>query len=137
LKREKVGTHKAACDLLIKCKNEICEGIRMPENMRHTAFRFKTFCDDILVFSKKHHRDFRSVEIRIRNIVAEFGEKPVDKIKPPRSTVAVGLRRRPPLPTLPCVVLADLPRGHSKWQAVHTRRGLYNSAPRTTVTFGF
>ena len=54
----------------------------MPENMRHTAVRFKTLCDDILVFSKKHHRDFRSVEIRVRKIVSEFGEKPVDKIKP-------------------------------------------------------
>jgi site-specific recombinase XerD len=82
LKREKVGTHKAACELLMKRKNEIREGIKMPENMRHTAVRFKTLCDDILIFSKKHHRDFRSVEIRVRKIVAEFGEKPVDKIKP-------------------------------------------------------
>jgi hypothetical protein len=110
----------------------------MPENMRHTAFRFKTFCDDILVFSKKHHRDFRSVEIRIRNIVAEFGEKPVDKIKPPRSSVgAVGLRSCPPLPnvTLRCSRCSSA--GPFEWQAVHARRGLYNSAPRTTVTFGF
>ncbi len=49
----------------------------MPENMRHTAVRFKTPCDDILVFSKKPHRDFRSVEIRVKKIVAEFGDKPV------------------------------------------------------------
>ncbi len=42
LKREKVETHKAACDLLIKRKDEIREGIKMPENMRHTAVRFKT-----------------------------------------------------------------------------------------------
>ena len=34
------------------------------------------------MFSKKHHRDFRSVDIRVRKIVAEFREKPVDKIKP-------------------------------------------------------
>lgn len=53
----------------------------MPENMRQTSPRFKTFCDDILVYSKKHHRDFRSVEIRVRKIVADFGETPVDKIK--------------------------------------------------------
>ena len=82
LKREKVGTHKAACELLIKRKSEIREGIKMPENMWHTAVRFKTLCDDILVFSKKYHRDFRSVEIRVLKIVAEFGEKSVDGIKP-------------------------------------------------------
>ena len=41
LKREKVGTKKAAGDLLIKRKNEIREGIKMPENMRHTSIRFK------------------------------------------------------------------------------------------------
>ena len=82
LKREKVGTKKAAGDLLIKRKNEIREGIKMPENMRHTSIRFKALCDDILVFSKKHHRDFRSVEIRVKKIVAAFGETPVDKIKP-------------------------------------------------------
>ena len=82
LKREKVGTKKAAGDLLIKRKNEIREGIKMPENMRHTSIRFKALCDDILVFSKKHHRDFRSVEIRVKKIVEAFGETPVDKIKP-------------------------------------------------------
>jgi hypothetical protein len=55
----------------------------MPENMRQASPRFKTLCDDILVFSKKHHRDFRSVEIRIKKIVTDFGETPADKIKPP------------------------------------------------------
>jgi hypothetical protein len=44
--------------------------------------RFKTLCDELLVFSKKHHRDFRSVEIRVKKVVAAFGEKPADKIKP-------------------------------------------------------
>jgi integrase len=62
--------------------SEIREGIKMPENMWHTSIRFKTLCDDILVFSKKHHRDFRSVEIRVKKIVEAFGETPVDKIKP-------------------------------------------------------
>jgi hypothetical protein len=76
LKREKAGAWGAAKDLLNKRKNEIREGIKMPENMRHTSIRFKTLCDDILVFSKKHHRDFRSVEIRVKKIVADFGEKP-------------------------------------------------------------
>ena len=82
LKREKVGTHEAAKNLLNKRRNEIREGIKMPENMRQTSLRFKTLCDDILVFSKKHHRDFRSVEIRVKKIIADFGETPADKIKP-------------------------------------------------------
>jgi hypothetical protein len=46
LKREKVGTHEAAKQLLNKRKNEIREGIKMPENMRHTAReQIATECD--------------------------------------------------------------------------------------------
>lgn len=82
LKREKVGTHGAAKDLLTKRKNEIREGIKMPENMRQASVRFKTLCDAILVYSQKHHRDFRSVKIRVKRLAAEFGEIPADKIKP-------------------------------------------------------
>ncbi len=82
LKREKVGTHGAAKDLLVKRKNEIREGVKMPENMRQASVRFKTLCDAILIYSEKHHRDFRSVKIRVKRLVAEFGEKPADKIKP-------------------------------------------------------
>ncbi len=48
LKREKVGTKRAAGDLLIKRKNQIRKGIKMPENMRHVSVRFTTLCDDIL-----------------------------------------------------------------------------------------
>ncbi len=82
LKREKVGTHGAARDLLVKRKNEIREGLKMPENMRQASIRFKTLCDAILVYSQKHHRDFRSVKIRVKRLAAEFGETPADKIKP-------------------------------------------------------
>lgn len=82
LKREKVGTHGAARDLLVKRKNEIREGIKMPENMRQTSVRFKTLCDAILVYSHKHHRDFRSVKIRVKRLAADFGGLPADKIKP-------------------------------------------------------
>jgi hypothetical protein len=38
LKREKVGAKGAAKELLNKRKNEIREGIKMPENMRQTPF---------------------------------------------------------------------------------------------------
>ena len=70
LKREKVGTKWAAGDLLIKRKNQIRKGIKMPENMRHVSVRFKTLCDDILVLSEKHHRDFRSVQ-SLRDAIRE------------------------------------------------------------------
>jgi site-specific recombinase XerD len=82
LKREKVGSKGNAIKLLNKRKNELMAGIKLPENMRQPSLRFKTLCDDILVFSKKHHRDFRTVEIRVKRIVADFGETPADKIKP-------------------------------------------------------
>jgi hypothetical protein len=104
LKREKVGAWGAAKELLYKRKkvllnkrkNEIREGIKMPENMRQTSPRFKTFCDDILVYSKKHHRDFRSVEIRVRKIVADFGETPVPAH--PLGGIINQLRRNDPRP---------------------------------------
>lgn len=82
LKREKVGTHGAAKDLLVKRKNEIREGVKMPENMRQASVSFKTLCDAILLYSEKHHWDFRSVKIRVKRLAAEFGEMPADKIKP-------------------------------------------------------
>jgi site-specific recombinase XerD len=82
LKREKVGRWRDAVDLLNKRRNELRAGIKMPENMRQPSIRFKTLCDDILVFSKKHHRDFRSVEIRVKKIVADFGDASAEKIKP-------------------------------------------------------
>lgn len=81
LKREKVGTHGAAKDLLLKRKNEIRERVKMPENMRQTSVRFKTLCDAILIYSQEHHRDFRSVKIRVRRLAVEFGDIPADKIK--------------------------------------------------------
>jgi hypothetical protein len=49
LKREKVGTHIAAKDLLVKRKNKIREGVKVPENMRQASVRFKTLCDAILL----------------------------------------------------------------------------------------
>jgi integrase len=82
LKREKVGSKGNAIKLLNKRKNELMAGIKLPENMRQPSLRFKTLCDVILVFSKKHHRDFRTAEIRVKRIVADFGEMPADKIKP-------------------------------------------------------
>lgn len=93
----------------------------MPENIRHTAVRFKTLCDDILVFSKKHHRDFRSVEIRVKKIVAEFGEKPVDKIKPAEIDAWLSRVTKTPatFESLSCAVFANLPRGNSQWQSCH------------------
>ena len=58
LKREKVGAWGAQKSCSTSARNEIREGIKMPENMGQTSPRFKSFCDDILVYSKNHHRDF-------------------------------------------------------------------------------
>jgi hypothetical protein len=82
LKREKVGRKSDAVALYQKRKSELRAGIKLPENMRHSSIRFKMLCDDILVFSEKHHRDYRSVVSRTGRIVRDFGEMPVDKIKP-------------------------------------------------------
>jgi len=54
--------------LLRKRKNDVRAGIKMPENMRQAFVRFKTLCDDILGYSKKHYRDFRSAEKLVARI---------------------------------------------------------------------
>jgi site-specific recombinase XerD len=82
LKREKVGRKSDALALYQKRKSELRAGVKLPDNMRQSSLRFKALCDDILVYSEKHHRDYRSVVSRISRIVRDFGDLPVDKIKP-------------------------------------------------------
>jgi len=50
--------------------------------MPKSSLRFKTLCDDVLVYSKKHHRDHRRVVHRMNRIVPTFGELQADAIKP-------------------------------------------------------
>lgn len=57
-------------------------GIKLPDNMRKSSLRFQTLCDDILVYSKKHHRDYRTIVHRLNRIVPAFGELQADAIKP-------------------------------------------------------
>lgn len=82
LKREKVGRKSDALALYQKRKSELRVGIKLPDNMRNSSLRFKTLCDDILIYSKKHHRDYRSVVHRINRVMRDFGELQADAIKP-------------------------------------------------------
>jgi hypothetical protein len=74
----------------------------MPESKRNTSIRFRTLYDDILIFSNKHHCEFRSIEIEVKKTVAAFGETPVDKIEPATSmpsSPASRTHRRPQIAT--------------------------------------
>jgi hypothetical protein len=50
--------------------------------MRRSALRFKVICDDALVYSKKHHRNFRTVNYQLQRVTRDFGDMLADSIKP-------------------------------------------------------
>jgi hypothetical protein len=82
LKREKVGRKGDALALYQKRKTELRAGIKLPENFRTAAVRFGVIAEEIRNFSKKHHRDQRNLESRLKKILPDFGHRPIDQIKP-------------------------------------------------------
>jgi integrase len=82
LKREKVGRKGDAISLYQKRKSELRVGIKLPDNMRRSALRFSVLCDDALVYSKKHHRNFRTVNYQLKRVTRDFGDMLADSIKP-------------------------------------------------------
>ena len=81
-KREKAGRKGDAIKLYQKRRTEILQSVKLPENMRAAGVRFKVLANEILAYSKIHHRDTRNVESRVTKINSEFGERIADKIKP-------------------------------------------------------
>jgi hypothetical protein len=65
-----------------KRKSEARAGAKLPENLRAAAVRFKTLAEEVLKFSEKHHRDRRTIESRLKQILPDFGERIADQIKP-------------------------------------------------------
>lgn len=82
LKREKVGRKSDALALYQKRKTELRAGMKLPENFRTATVRFGVIADEIRSFSKKHHRDQRNLESRLKRILPDFGNWPIDQIKP-------------------------------------------------------
>lgn len=56
--------------------------MKLPENFRTATVRFGVIAEEIRNFSKKHHRDQRNLESRLKKILPDFGHRPIDQIKP-------------------------------------------------------
>ncbi len=82
LKREKAGSKVDAIKLLMRRKDDLVQGIVKTDTVRQPAIRFGTLCDDILIFSRNHHRDPYRIQIMVKRILPEFGEKLAQAIKP-------------------------------------------------------
>jgi hypothetical protein len=52
--------------------------MKLPENFRTATVRFGVIADEIRSFSKKHHRDQRNLESRLKQILPDFGNWPID-----------------------------------------------------------
>jgi site-specific recombinase XerD len=82
LKREKAGSKVDAIKLLMRRKDDLLQGIVKSEAVRQPEIRFETLCEDILVFSRNHHREPYRIQIMVKKILPEFGEKLAQAIKP-------------------------------------------------------
>jgi site-specific recombinase XerD len=82
LKREKAGSKVDAIKLLMRRKDDLLKGTAKIDNMRPPSLRFRTLCEDILVFSKNHHRDPYRIQIMVKKILPDLGERPVEAIRP-------------------------------------------------------
>ena len=75
LKREKVGRESDAIAFFQQRKSEVRAGKKLPVNLRSAGIRFKELADAILTYSAAHHRDTKSVRIRLAKIAADFGDR--------------------------------------------------------------
>jgi integrase len=82
LHREKAGSKSIAISLLNKRREGRRIGAKLPENLRSAGVRFGVLADDIVTWSKAHHRDHKHTASRVEIIRADFGERIADSIKP-------------------------------------------------------
>jgi hypothetical protein len=82
LKREKVGRKSDAIALYQQRKSDARAGKKLPANLRNAGVKFKDLADAILTYSAAHHKDTKSVRIRLAKITADFGDREAEKVKP-------------------------------------------------------
>jgi integrase len=82
-RREKAGNYSAAQKLLAKRHTQKLEGKKLPENLRTKAVTFRELCDDALAHSQSENSEKQTYELRLRinQLLAEFGSRPVESIK--------------------------------------------------------
>jgi len=82
LRREKVGRKSDAIDLFRKRTDERRIGKKLPENLRDSGLKFEVLCDDILTYSKAHHKDQRNILGRLAILRPDFEKRAAESIKP-------------------------------------------------------
>ena len=80
IRREVAGTFSTARDLYNKRKNEALQAAKLPEKLRRRVVSFAEICNDAEQYSKANNEGFRNDIIRIRQLKAEFGQRPAETI---------------------------------------------------------
>lgn len=82
-RREKVGSRGNAIALYQKRKSELRAGKKLPTNMRNRGVTFAQLAAEAMTWSAEHHpKDIRTVRSRMKGLVAEFGDRTAEGIKP-------------------------------------------------------
>lgn len=80
--REKVGRKSDAQALYRKRKTEVRFGVKLPDNIRAKGTTFGAIAESALEWSRQHKRDFRNDELRMPALIAEFGHREADSLRP-------------------------------------------------------
>lgn len=82
IRREKVGSKRAAEDLYRKRKTQILEGKKLPEKLRQRQVTFREIADDALAYSRVHKRSYRDDEYRMATLLEWFGSRVAESVTP-------------------------------------------------------
>ena len=79
-RRERIGAKSAAIKVVEKRRTDVRVGVKMPENLRARAVTFKELADRALVWSRAEKKSYYDDELRIKPLIAEFGNQPAEQI---------------------------------------------------------
>jgi integrase len=82
VRREKVGTRRAAVNLYQKRKTEVREGKKLPDNFRKRVVTFAELVTEGLAWSRANKRDWSHDECRLTKVATEFGHRAAESITP-------------------------------------------------------
>jgi site-specific recombinase XerD len=82
-RREKAGRRGDALKLYKLRKTDALRGVKLPKNLKHRGVRFKIIAQPAIDWYINHEqKDLRSFRGRMKIILADFGERVADEIKP-------------------------------------------------------
>lgn len=79
-RREKVGKKSSACKLAEKRRSDVRSGVKLPDNFRAKAVTFGEIAARALVWSRAEKKSYHSDELRMKALLAEFGNQPAEQI---------------------------------------------------------